>query len=132
MPKFTTGADELIDSLDRLERDVHRKIFFSGSDERFKRKSKLFVPSDWRPDPQDVPHFIFTRFERFRKAMARLFRRQKVRSNLLPFQESLLNALRQDHGLVVANSDKGLGPIVIELRRYLRDALVHLLDADTY
>jgi len=33
---------------------------------------------------------------------------------------------------MIANSNKGLGPCVIELDRYIKDAMVHLLDNKTY
>ena len=33
---------------------------------------------------------------------------------------------------MIANSNKGLGSCAIELGRYIKDAMVHLLDVKTY
>lgn len=132
--KKTTAFRELQPMMERLERDMHRKIYFSGGDsEMEERKSKLYVPSDWRPELEDVPHFIDSRLARFKKALGREFKSRSVPSNLLKFQETILNNLRDNHGIVIANTDKGLGPCAIELPRYSRDILdQHLTDASTY
>ena len=34
--------------------------------------------------------------------------------------------------IVFALADKGLGPVVIQLERYIKDGLKHLQDASTY
>ena len=130
-PEQKTSSREMLESMDRLERDVHLKIFFAGV-KNDKPRSKLYVKSDWRPDIQDIPQFIDTRLERFSKALTSEFRRHKAASNLLPYQEEVLEHLRNRHGIVIANSDKGLGPCAIELDRYIKDAMVHLLDEKTY
>ena len=64
--------------------------------------------------------------------MAKKFNRRKAASSLFPYQEEILDHLRQNHGIVIANSNKGLGPCAVELERYIQDALVHLLDRKTY
>ena len=44
----------------------------------------------------------------------------------------MLHYLQTHEELVIANTDKGLGPCAIELDRYIEDALIHLLDESTY
>ena len=110
-PEHTASSDEILESMDRLKRDVHLKIFFDGV-KNDKPRSKVYVKSDWRPDIQDIPQFMDTRLERFSKALAWEFCRRKVASNLIPYQEEIFKHLRTRHGIVIANSDKGLGPLV--------------------
>ena len=135
-PEHTTSSLDLLKTTERLERDLHRKIYFAGAEEKKedqdKEKSKLYLPSDWRPDSLQVPRFIDDRIAKFAKALGMAFKRKKVPSNLLPFQQTILDSLRQNHGIVIANSDKGLGPVAIELHRYIQDALIHLMDKNTY
>jgi len=64
--------------------------------------------------------------------MAKEFNRRTTASNLLPYQEENIDHLRHNHGIVIANSDKGLGPCAIKLEKYIQDALVHLMDEKTY
>ena len=73
-PEYTGSPNDTKEALDRLERDLHLKIFFSGvePEEPDKPRSKLRIKSDWRPDIQDVPHFVDTRLERFSKALAKV------------------------------------------------------------
>jgi len=120
-PEYTHSPNDTQEALDRLEQDLHLKIFFSGvePEESDKPRSKLRVKLDWRPDVQDVPHFVDTRLERFSKALANEFCRHKAKPNLLPNQEEVLEYLRQAHEVVVVNSDKGVGPCAIELDRYI-------------
>ena len=40
--------------------------------------------------------------------------------------------MRKDDTHVKARTDKGLGPVVVEVLRYKKDALVHLTDTTTY
>ena len=40
--------------------------------------------------------------------------------------------LKQHPSWIIANTDKNLGPCVIELDQYIKDALVHLQNADIY
>ena len=130
-PDYTTSTREIWEGLDRLERDLHLKIFFAGGED--KERSKLYVPnSEWRPDIEDIPRWLDNKWARFAKSIAHKFVRRHVRSNLLPFQRKLLEDLRRNHDVIIANTDKGLGPCAIELNRYILDALVHLLDESTY
>ena len=75
--EYTIVTGELQAPMDRLEQDMHLKIFFAGV-KNDKPRSDLYVKSDWRPDVEDVPHFIDTRLTRFSKAMAKEFSRRNA------------------------------------------------------
>ena len=117
--------------MDRLERNLHLKIYF-GDSEMDEKDTSLIIPSEWRPKPQDIPQWIDTRMAKFNMALKAIFVRRRVPSNLLPFQLNILDDLRANDGIVIANTDKGLGPCAIELERYIRDALIHLKNEDVY
>lgn len=108
-------------------------VFFAGrGEEREEKDTKLIEPSVWRPPCVDIPHWVDTRLSRFFKRLSSKFKKKKVPSNLLPFQRSILRDLRSNQGIIIANTDKGLGPCAIELSRYIRDALIHLQDESIY
>ena len=52
--------------------------------------------------------------------------------NLLPYQHRLLTWLKHHESWINANTDKNLGPCVIELAQYIRNALSHLDNPDLY
>jgi len=132
-PPFTTSAREMEDSYNRFERSMHLATYFAGCGEEMEEKdTKLLVPSIWRPSCADIPHWVDTRITRFFKRLSSRFKKRKVRSNLHPFQRRILRDLRANQSIVIANTDKGLGPCAIELSRYIRDALIHLQDKSIY
>ena len=61
-----------------------------------------------------------------------MFKRKPATSNLLPSQRKILLWLKNHTTWLVANTDKNLGPCVIEIDTYIRVALLHLQDASTY
>ena len=72
------------------------------------------------------------RLRHFFNEVSKLFIKKKARSNLRLFQRKLLSALLADDSIVIALSDKGLGPCAVKLLRYIQDALAHLEDEKTY
>ena len=66
------------------------------------------------------------------KFLAKEFKHKRTPSNLLPFQRRILEDLRRNHGIIIASTNRGSGPCAIELERYIRDALVHLLNDEIY
>ena len=57
---------------------------------------------------------------------------KKRQKNLSVFQQNLLKKLQLNDQVVFAQADKNLGPVAIELPRYITDGLKHLNDATTY
>ncbi|KAL7548430.1 hypothetical protein ACHAWF_011720, partial [Thalassiosira exigua] len=88
------------------------------------------MKSVWRA-PYTTPE-IECRLARFQKKFRRLFQRRKARSNLRPLELNTLNDLRADDSTIIANSDKGLGPVGVKIARYIRDGLKHLTNSRTY
>ena len=55
-----------------------------------------------------------------------------MKSNLPKFLENPLSNLRGIKQIIFASADKSLGPVAMTLDRYIKDALTHLLDSNTY
>ena len=69
---------------------------------------------------------------KFEIELRRLFYNRTGRSNFTTFQEKLFQRLRDDDSIDFALADKGLGPVAVNLDRYIQDGLIHLKDSDTY
>jgi hypothetical protein len=69
----------------------------------------------------------------FSQQLKSAYRGRKTRSNLTPFQSSLLEKLRTSEEFIVLPSDKNLGPCILERAVYTQRAFDdHLSDVDTY
>ena len=86
----------------------------------------LCVKSTWRPPPGSIPKEVNNRLSKFFRLLRSVFVKREGISNPLPFQHRLLTWLRNNEEWVIANTDKNLGPCVIELSRYIQNALSHL------
>lgn len=134
--KFIVTPDEtwtegVTDSNDRFERDVDLKVFFEDSPLDHD-PPPLYIKSQWRPPPAAIPVEVNRRLADFFRGIRALFVKRRGISNLLPFQRKILFRLRRNMDIVIANTDKGLGPCAIEYSRYVCDALKHLTNAAAY
>ena len=75
---------------------------------------------------------IQARVDAFHKHLLPLFHRRKVHSNLTPIQEHLLATLRHNPDFIVLNSDKNLGPVLLEREVYVQRCLTDHLLTKTY
>ena len=93
VPASPTSRKKSIEAFERLEREVHRKVFFSGSPSDFDlaSKSKLYVKSTWIPPLP--PPIVNTRLYQFQIILRRLFYKRKGRSNFTHFQEKIFRKL---------------------------------------
>ena len=119
----------------RFSRDMWLAAWFATpvevTDNKIREKpSKLYVKSKW--DPPTVPPTISQCLNNFFDGLHQVSSSKPGRPNLLPSQKQLLRDLRDDKNLVIANTDKGLGPCAIELHRYINFGLNHLLDSSSY
>ena len=73
-----------------------------------------------------TPLEIDSHLSAFEIELKKLFHKQEGRTNLTPFQVKLVDRLRADESIVYALSDKGLGPVSVELSRYIKDTLKYL------
>jgi hypothetical protein len=129
VPKFTSSDIEA--SLERLERDIHLKVFFA--DEPWDNQPPpLYMKSNWRPNFRCIPREVDVRLAAFFRAVRPMFTRRRGCSNLLKFQRGLLDWLIKQNEYIIAKTDKGLGPCAVEFSRYARDVLVHLSDTQFY
>ena len=77
--------------------------------------STIMTPTEWMSAPVIGPK-----------------KRPKMKSNLPRFLEDLLSNLRGMKQIIFASADKNLGPVAVTLEQYIKDALTHLSDSNTY
>ncbi|CAJ1951612.1 unnamed protein product [Cylindrotheca closterium] len=121
-PEFTTSQSRFSTSLDCFAKDLQTKCYFAGKESKWTPK-QLYILND-----QIINREIQARIDSFSKKLKPPFRRRTVCSNLTPIQHRLLSTLRHHPDLLVLNSDKNLGPVILEQEVYLRRCLTdHLL-----
>ena len=128
-PRYAPSTTDVAPSFDRIERDIGLRTFFAGRDQE-KEIPKLRPKSTWRPPvpPQQVDY----RINNFLKGLRGLFRRRAGKHNLTPHQRQLLTSLQENKSIIIANADKNLGPVGIDVEKYIKMGLDHLLDPTTY
>jgi ribosome-associated translation inhibitor RaiA len=138
-PKFTTASIE--PSTLRFQRDFFLKVIFAIDEpeeqalaytEFDKIRSKLYVKSKWEPTELHVPNWACLRLSRFINRVSRLFKKMKATSNLLPYQERIMESLLNDPNLLFPLADKGLGPCAVSYDQYIEDCLIHLKNQECY
>ena len=95
------------------------------------KKTSLYVKTDKNPSP---PSFVIDRrLGEFSRSFEGNFRsRCPGNSNLLPYQRKLLEELQSNPEIIIAQSDKGLGPCAVDLKRYIKDGVRHICDESSY
>ena len=138
-PEYTNG--KITETMSRIRRDFSLAVFFaSGNDEyldecaydQYKNRSKLYVKSKFTPNESDLPGWAFGRLDRFLSKVRQLFKRTKATSNLLPYQQEMMETLLKDPELLFPEADKGLGPCSVTYNQYVEDCLKHLLNRECY
>lgn len=139
-PEYTNG--KIAESESRIRRDFSLAVFFaSGNDEfldecaydQYKNRSKLYVKSKFTPNESDLPGWAFGRLDRFLSKVRQLFKKRKATSNLLPYQQEMMETLLNDPELLFPEADKGLGPCAVTYDQYVEDCLKqHLLNRECY
>lgn len=137
-PKYSSSCKDMNEHLFRFRRDLYRAVFWgedsdkSEDEDDIMKRPRLKLPSEWIPNESEIPDEIIQRLLCFFNEMEKIYKRRPVRSNLRPFELKLLQTLQADDSLIIANADKGLGPVAVKLQKYITDALVHLEDKSTY
>ena len=107
--------------------DLHRqaswKHFYAGVESDW-LKTSLYVKSDNNPP---LPGYeIDRRLDEFSRSLERNFRKTgSSKANLLPYQKTFLKELQSNKEIIIAQSDKGLGPCAVDLERYIKDGIRH-------
>jgi hypothetical protein len=91
---------------------------------------KLQAKSIWQPPL--LPRSVDIRVNSFLKNLQGLFCWIRGKQNLTPHQQQLLASLQANESIIIANADKNLGPVGIEVEHYIKLGLDHLLDSSTY
>ena len=128
-PKVTSYDIE--DRLDRLERDIHLKVYFAANPLQNK-KPQLYVKSKWRPPYHTIPGEVHRRLSSYSSKVRSIFTKKRGKSNLLPFQQKLMAKLKANSHFLIGRTDKGLGPFGIEFERYAQDGLELLSNPNNY
>lgn len=128
-PRYAPSTTDVAPSFDRIEREIGLKTFFAGRDQE-KEIPTLRAKSHWRPPlpPRQVDY----RVNNFLKGLRGLFRQRAGKHNLTPHQQQLLASLQENKSVIIANADKNLGPVGINVEHYIMLGLDHLLDPSTY
>ncbi len=128
-PRYASSVTDIAPALDCIERDVGLKTFFSGHDQG-EEIPILGTKSSWRPPlpPRQVEYRINSFLTRIRG----LFEQRACKQNLTPHQRKLLASLQKNELVIIANTDKNLGPVGIDVKHYIKLGLYHLLDPSTY
>ena len=125
-------------TLTDFNRDIRLKYTFAGvqSNSLTKNDKKIYVKSDWIPDPgnDDLEH----RLEEFKNQLTKAAtanRTNLIRPtyNLDKSQYRTLHSLKNNQDIIVLLADKNLGPVTMDRETYIRRVITdHLLDTNTY
>ena len=134
IPKKSIRQDDINAAIKRFDRDFFLKVHFADnaytSDDE-ETTPKLRVNSIWMPE--QPPYKITQRIGNFESALEKNFRPRRGKSNLTKFQARILQDIRSNENIIIAQADKNLGPVGIDTEKYIRWALdEHLLDVNTY
>lgn len=128
-PAYSSGPKDI--DVDRFIRDSHTKFMFA--DDNTSTAPKLFIRSNFTPDPGELNRDFVTRIGNFSEQLPSMFKRTQARPNLMPFQQATLETLQLNDEVMIVKTDKNLGPAILEKPLYIKKALDnHLLDTKTY
>lgn len=136
-PSYTTSPYQLNSVLARFHIDFTTKVAFchkkfDPTNEWTPGQLYLRNP-DWTgPDRNHIPDEVNIRISEFMKALRPMFQKRKVRRNLTPTQERLLDSFTNNPNFLVVPSDKNLGPVLLERDTYVRRCLDDHLLKPTY
>jgi hypothetical protein len=129
VPRHSPSATDVAPFLDRIERDIGLRTFFAGLEQE-KEIPKLRAKSTWRPPLP--PHQVDYRINNFLNGLKNILHRRTGKQNLTPHQRQLLKSLQENESVIIANADKNLGPVGIDVEHYIKLGLDHLLNPSTY
>jgi hypothetical protein len=129
-PQYSHSKHEVSGWTDRFRADIYTKCFMAHQQSPIPR---LFTRTSWEPPIKTIHRGLVIRVKEFTTKLVNRFQRKKARSNLLPFQRTILAKLRASKQHIVLPADKNLGPCIIERDKYISRALNdHLLHSTTY
>jgi hypothetical protein len=123
-PTYTSTTAAIEQMASKLEQDVSIKTFFAGDNDDSSTVNTLHIKNTLRRPPLP-PTDIDTRIQHFTSALHDTLRPKRTRSNLTPFQQKLLSDIKSNPTIVIANADKGLGPVGVNKEQYVAWGLQH-------
>ena len=123
----------------RLRRDVRLKYIFGGDEDVDYNdidtyNKKLYIKSEWQPDAACTS--IENRIDRFEQTLTAaresIILNTRPSTNLSVIQQQHLKLLRNHPEFIILDSDKNLGPCIIERDVYIKNVLVEHLNTKTY
>ena len=132
-PRFTSGKKDVKTIMARLRKDIYTKCHYASlNPEPFDQKM-LYVRSTKMPPLRTIPIELKARLQAFENELKKLFHRRRSPSNLLGCQRLALKRIKTHSNLIVAKTDKNLGPALIERETFIQRAFNdHLHDIQTY
>ena len=124
--------DSLDKAFERFTRDIRLRYFFTDNEEEDFNPS-LYIKSEWKPPI--ASNDIEVRISKFQKLLAstrkEILRNTYSSSNLNPSQLYLLDWLKDNPKFIILDTDKNLGPSIIEREDYIKAMLEqHLLTSN--
>ena len=79
---------------------------------------KIYIRSKYKPSAWYISLALKRRLQTFRKAMEHKFHFRPICKNILLHQLRTVGFIKKNPKLIMVQTEKGLGPRVIELREY--------------
>lgn len=117
-PRYTNY--NITEWINRFRNDMYTSVFMAHMQNPVPR---LFKRSEWCPPVGMINFGVRKRTKQFIGRITGTFVKKTTRSNMLPFQRTILASLRKSNKYVVFSADKNLGPCIIERDQYIRRAL---------
>ena len=114
--------DSLLKACDRMRRDVRLKYYFAREHGNDKFNPRFYIKSEW--DPDNASSDIQKQIDKFEQGLTFIQRdilNNTRPSNNLSLQEHFLLKLLNHHlDFIIVNTDKNLGPAIIERAEYIK------------
>ena len=118
IPKRSLQLNEIDEGINRFDRDMFLKIHFAGDDKDDEPYKKLQVKSTWKSD--QPPNKILSRLSKFECAMQKQFIPRRGKSNLIKFQDGILQKICINKNVIIAHANQNMGPIGVDAEQYIR------------
>ena len=129
----------LASAFERLRKDIRLRHIFGGDEDKGEDNNstynpKLYIKSEWQPDA--VSANIEKRVDQFEVTLTAahesIIRNTQPSSNLSILQQKHLKTSRNNPDFIILDSDKNIGPCIVERDTYIKNVLVEHLNTKTY
>ena len=132
-PRYSMTWPELDQTIERFRKEVKVKCFMAGKQSDPNFNAKLYVKSNWEPNPGMNPDGLLERLDTFRNSFKKVCKLRIGSPNLSSHLRRTLKFLQNNRECLVIRCDKNLGPALIERDKYIKMIIRdHLCDTNTY